>query len=61
VGQSAHRPHSLPELTNFLGRLPESHIDRDCVVEAAVCCEPVSPPNSLITGKIADLWADTKE
>ena len=36
----------------FLGVSWKLPILVDRLVEGAVCCEPVSPPNSLITGKI---------
>jgi hypothetical protein len=39
-------------MTHFLGGLTETPVRQDCVVEDEVRCQPVSIPNSLVTGKL---------
>jgi hypothetical protein len=49
----AEKPH-------FPGDLQENAVRPNCVVVEAVCCEPFSTENSLLTGKLTGNFVDSR-
>jgi hypothetical protein len=51
----------LPKLAHEAAGLPKQNgrMETHCLADDAVSCEPVSAPNSLLTGKLAGNFAES--